>query len=183
MMKTNASLLSLAACVSFALAASPLNADELTAAGEGKPDRRAKLAALEGKPAPDLQVSGWVNGKPLKLSDLKGKVVVLDFWATWCGPCIASIPHNNEMAEKYRDEGLLLIGVCHQRGVEKMADTVKDKGMKYASAQDLEGGTVKTYQVDSFPDYYVIDRKGILRVADCQNAKVEEVVQKLLKEE
>jgi thiol-disulfide isomerase/thioredoxin len=137
---------------------------------------------MEGKPAPALQVTGWLNGKPVTLASLKGKIVVLDFWATWCGPCIASIPHNNELAAKYKDQGVVFIGVCHPRGVEKMAETVRQHGLKYPTAKDPRGATIKAYGVNSYPDYYIIDQKGILRVADCQNDKVEEVIGKLLAE-
>ena len=93
-----------------------------------------------------------------------------------------SLPHTNEMQEKYGPKGVIFIGVCHQRGADKMAATVKDKGIKYPVAADVDGKTVEAYKVNGFPDYYIIDRKGVLRVADCANAKVEEAVNRLLEE-
>ena len=164
------------------LAALAQAGNDLSSFGEGAPARRQALAALEGKPAPALQVVNWVNSTPLSLAELKGKIVVLDFWGVWCGPCIASIPHNNELAAKYRDAGVIFVGVCHPRDVEKMEATVKEKGLKYATAQDPASATIKAYKVDSYPDYYLIDRQGILRVADCANNKVEAAIKQLLAE-
>src|SRR5207245_10648264 len=88
---------------------------------DAKPAHRAGHAALEGKPMPSLDVTNWINGE-VKPADLKGKVVVVDFYATWCGPCMAAIPHNNEMLKKYQSKGLVIIGVCtNKRGQETFA--------------------------------------------------------------
>src|SRR6266542_2815140 len=77
---------------------------------DDKPEVRAVHAALEGKPMPQLTVNGWINGT-VTPQDMKGKVVVVDFYATWCGPCMAAIPHNNEMLDKYQSKGLEIVGV------------------------------------------------------------------------
>ena len=142
---------------------------------------RAALNALQGKPAPELQLNGWINSKALNLKQLKGKIVVLDFWATWCGPCIASIPHTNELMEKYSKKGVVIIGVCAQRGAEKIKATVKDRGIQYPVAVDQ--GTNAAYKANSYPDYYIIDRKGILRWADIVNRDVEKAIKHLLAEQ
>jgi cytochrome c biogenesis protein CcmG, thiol:disulfide interchange protein DsbE len=150
---------------------------------EGDAAARAKKDKLQGKPAPELQVKDWTNGDKTTLASLKGKVVLLDFWATWCGPCIAAIPHTNELMEKYGEQGLVIIGVCHSRGAEKMKATASEKGIKYLVAADVNGKTDDAYAVDGYPDYYFIDRAGNLRIADCKNGKVEDAIKALLAEE
>lgn len=143
---------------------------------------RGQHAALEGKPMPPLQVQGWVNGE-VKPADMKGKVVVVDFYATWCGPCMAAIPHNNQMLEKYKDKGLVIVGVCtSDRGQERMPQTVKDKGIKYPTAQDPQLKSETAWRVNYYPTYAIIDRKGIVRILGLQPGHVEEVVKKLLAE-
>lgn len=143
---------------------------------EGSTEQREVLQKLEGKAASALQLNGWQKSAPLDLSKLKGKVVVLDFWATWCGPCIASIPKNNEIHKKYKDKGVVFIGICHPQGSEKMNTIVEDHKIEYPVAIDPEGKTIEAYKVNSYPDYYIIDRDGKILVADCKNGNVVDVL-------
>ena len=62
--------------------------------------------------APSLDVSGWENSRPLSIDSLKGKIVVLNFWTTWCGYCVDAIPHNKTLVQKYGNKDVVLIGVC-----------------------------------------------------------------------
>jgi thiol-disulfide isomerase/thioredoxin len=152
---------------------------------ERSPKNGAAKDALEGKAPPALQVKGWVNtegGKEVTLDGLRGKVVVLDFWGVWCGPCRAAMPHLKELYARHKDEGLVVIGVHTASQGEKMAEYVKQEALPWPVAVDAEGKTVASFHVDSFPDYYLIDRAGNLRVADLANGELDRAVIALLKE-
>ena len=149
---------------------------------DDKPEQRAAHAALEGKPMPALHVTEWINGG-ITATAIKGKVVVVDLYATWCGPCMRAIPHNNELLKKYKDNGLVIIGVCtSSNGQDTFAANAKSHGMEYPAARDPELKTEKAYAVNYYPTYAVIDRKGVVSVIGLQPSNVEAVVQKLLAE-
>ena len=149
---------------------------------DSKAEYRKEHAALEGKPMPALNLSNCVNGE-VRPADLKGKVVVVDLYATWCGPCLAAIPHNNEMLKHYKAQGLVIVGVCTSKsGQEKMEQTAKDKGMEYPTATDPDLKAQSAWGVHYYPTYAIVDRKGIVRAVGIKTSYVEQVVKKLLAE-
>jgi thiol-disulfide isomerase/thioredoxin len=149
---------------------------------DDNPQLRAGHAALEGKPMPALDLSEWVNGE-VKPADMKGKVVVVDFYATWCGPCMAAIPHNNELLKTYKGQGLVIVGVCTSgHGQEKFATNAKERGIEYPAARDAALKSEKAWAVHYYPTYAVLDRKGTVRAIGLQPQNVETVIKKLLAE-
>jgi cytochrome c biogenesis protein CcmG/thiol:disulfide interchange protein DsbE len=181
-MKTTATVFT-AACL-FAAVNQPVFAADTDAPALEENRNRAAIEEMQGKPAPALSVTNWINSKPLTLADLKGKIVVIDFWATWCGPCLASVPHSNELQKKYADKGVVFIGVCCPQGGEKMAETVKTHGIEYAVVLDTgeKGDTFAAYKADSYPDYFIIDRQGNLHWGDVVNDNTEKAIELLLAE-
>ncbi len=99
---------------------------------------RAECAMLNiGDPAPTLQVGKWVQGEPVRQFDAD-HVYIVEFWATWCGPCLVSIPHLNELAEKFKDKGVIVIGQNVWDKDEAVEPFVKKMGgkMTYRVAMD-----------------------------------------------
>jgi thiol-disulfide isomerase/thioredoxin len=149
---------------------------------DDKPEIRAAHAALEGKPFPAFHVSDWINGG-ITSSEIKGKVLVVDFYATWCGPCMRAIPHNNELLKKYKDKGLVIIGVCtSNHGQEKFAANAQEHNIQYPAARDPELKSEKAWAVHYYPTYAIIDRKGIVRIVGLYPDYLEQVIKKLLAE-
>lgn len=120
-----------------------------------------------GDKAPALQLSKWLKGDPVtSLNDSK-HVYVVEFWATWCAPCQESIPHLTELQKKYKDKGLIIIGISteEEAPVQKFLKDMGDK-MGYCVALDLNDKTWDAYAtpfgVEGFPHAFVISRTGDL---------------------
>lgn len=116
-----------------------------------------------GKQAPDFDAVDQ-SGAKFKLSDYRGKVVVLDFWGSWCTPCVGLLPHNNFLLDKYPDKDFTIIGVDSDDPTKATAN-LKIEGVTYRNAMDggQKGPLAKLYGVDGWPTVYVIDRQGVIR--------------------
>jgi len=136
-----------------------------------------------GKAAPEV-VSHDLDDKEVKLSALKGKVVVLDIWATWCGPCRAMIPHEREMEEKLKDRPFSLISISADEEKKSLKDFLEKEKMPWTHWWEgkNENGILKDWGVRFFPTIYVIDAKGVIRFKNIRGKKLEEAVEKLVKE-
>ncbi len=135
-----------------------------------------------GKPIPEA-VSKGLDGKEVKLSAYKGKVIVVDIWATWCPPCVAMIPHERELVKKLKDKPFVLISVSVDDNLTTLKAFLKDNEMPWVHWHEgPSGDIISDWEVESFPTILVIDHKGIIRFKDVRDKKMDEAVEKLLKE-
>ena len=112
------------------------------------------------KPAPDFELKD-VNGKVVHLSDYKGKVVLLDFWATWCGPCGIEIPWFTEFQRKYKDRGFTVLGVSMDDGGWKdVKPFVAEQKINYQIVLGDDKTSDRYGDVEALPTTFVIDREG-----------------------
>jgi thiol-disulfide isomerase/thioredoxin len=134
-----------------------------------------------------LEIEGLDGqGRKLKLSDYRGKVVVLVFWGTWCGPCMAMVPHERELVKRLEGEPFALIGVNDDEEKSVMIRAMKKERMTWPSFWNgekpgAESITTK-WNVRSWPMVYVLDAKGIIRYKDVRGKSMDAAVDALLKE-
>lgn len=126
-----------------------------------------------GDAAPKLQTGKWMQGEPVKEMQ-KGKAYLVEFWATWCGPCRVSIPHLNELHEKYRDKGLVVIGQdCWERDEKLVEPFIKKMGdkMTYRVALDDKDGSERGKMAENWmaaagrngiPSAFLVDKQGLV---------------------
>ncbi len=119
-----------------------------------------------GSPAPEISANEWLNGSPVQSFE-SGKHYVVEFWATWCPPCIRSIPHLNELQKKYGDQGVTVIGVAaSERGgnADRLRDFAKQRGMEYPIAYDRVGRSSRSWMMaagrTSIPTSFLVNGDG-----------------------
>jgi peroxiredoxin len=120
------------------------------------------LAVNQGTLAPEIGLKDR-NGKAVQLAQLKGSVVIVDFWASWCAPCREELPVLEALYQKYRDKGLVVVGVNQDADEAKMAKFLRAKPLSFPIVHDAEGAVARRYAPPKMPSSYVIDRKGLIR--------------------
>ena len=129
----------------------------------GKSTESASAArARVGAPAPAFDLPA-VSGPNIKLSDYKGKVVLLDFWATWCPPCRASTPALVRLDEKYKGQAFTVIGISLDDDKDAVAPFLKKEGVKHPVAYGAGSSVDEDYSVRAIPSFFILDRNGVVQ--------------------
>ena len=133
-------------------------------------------------------ISNWLNSGPLNLTDLRGKVVLVDFWTSGCINCARTLPYVTRLYDKYKGKGLVVVGVHtpefpFERSTTTVQAAISHHGIRYPVAQDNEFATWKAYGNEYWPAQYIVDQSGRIvfqHVGEGQYEEIELTIQKLL---
>ena len=134
---------------------------------------------FEGQVLPDFSAAVDLDGKPISLADYRGKVVLLDFWAVWCGPCLGEIPRIKAVYEKYHAEGFDVIGVSLDEDAAVLREFIKEQEIPWRQILDgngFGGAFANQYGIRSIPAPFLIDREGKVISVKARGRLLEELV-------
>jgi thiol-disulfide isomerase/thioredoxin len=150
-------------------------------------------------PAPEIEVRDWIDQKPTTLAGERGRVVLLDFWATWCAPCHAALPHMREWQRRFKDRGFTIIAFTQYTAVENgrpartkreqetLANFRRARRLPFGFAVADTAATAERYNVVTIPTAALIDRRGRVRylnvgASDDDLKEIEQMIERLLDE-
>ena len=146
--------------------------------GGGVPDGKPR-------PAPAFQnIDTWLNSQPLKLDELRGKVVLVDFWTYTCINCLNHLPYVKDWNEKYKDKGLVVVGVhtpefAYEKSTKNVQDAINRLQIKHAVAQDNSYATWKAFDNQYWPAVYLIDKRGQIVYSHYGEGRYDETEKKI----
>jgi peroxiredoxin len=146
----------------------------------------AQAAVAPQATAPDFTLKS-LEGRNLRLAEQRGQVVLVNFWATWCGPCKQEMPHLNRLYDKYHASGFVLLGVNVDEDLRQASGTVARFGLHFPVLFDADKAVVRLYDLNSMPATVLIDRDGKVRYLhrgyrDGLEAAYEQQIRELVKE-
>ncbi|MCI0652792.1 MAG: TlpA family protein disulfide reductase [Planctomycetes bacterium] len=131
------------------------------AGGAAGGDRPGLESPLVGKAAPAIDLE-LLAGKRFRSADAKGKVVVLDFWASWCAPCLRSLPEVDRVAKEFEAKGVIFVAINLQESAREIAPLLERMKLDLTVALDKDGAVAKAYEATSIPQTVIIDRAGVV---------------------
>lgn len=131
--------------------------------------------------APDFTLDN-LNGGTVTLSDLKGQVVVLEFWATWCSPCVEGLDYLQRVRKRYADQGVVVLAINIAESRDEVADFMADHGYTFTVLLDTDGRVSDAYGVQAIPNTIVVDREGEVHTVTIGPDDVEDALDQLVAE-
>jgi thiol-disulfide isomerase/thioredoxin len=140
------------------------------------------LAVAVGKEAPDIKLP-TPEGKELSLSSFRGKLVLVDFWASWCGPCRTEMPNVVKVYKKYHDKNFEIFGVSLDQDMNRWVEAIKSDGITWPQVSDLKywnSEVVRTYGIDGIPFTVLVDKDGKIIAKGLRGVELEKAIENVL---